>query len=168
MKNEKMKYCMECGTKLEEKYLKDEGMIPYCPHCQAYRFPVYSTAVSMIVMNQQRNRILLIKQYHRPDYILVAGYINMGESAEQAVIREIKEETGLNVIEVIFNKSGYFEKSQTLMLNFQVIVDSEEFYLKQEEVDEATWFSIEEARKNIKSCSLAQSFLKHCLEKMKA
>ena len=55
-----MKYCFECGTKLIEKTLKNEGNIPYCEKCGEYRFPIFSTAVSMIVKNPAQNKILLI------------------------------------------------------------------------------------------------------------
>ena len=90
-----MKYCMHCGHKLDEKYLMGEGMVPYCPECQEFRFPVYNTAVSMIVMNKELDKVLLIKQYGRDSYILVAGYVNKGEDAEDAVKREVGEEMGL-------------------------------------------------------------------------
>ena len=46
------KYCQECGTALTEKYLENEGMIPFCPKCNQYRFPMYNVAVSMIVVNK--------------------------------------------------------------------------------------------------------------------
>ena len=78
-----MKYCMQCGCKLDEKYLMGEGMVPYCPACQEFRFPVYNTAVSMIVMNKELDKVLLIKQYGRDSYILVAGYVNKGEADAQ-------------------------------------------------------------------------------------
>ena len=91
------KYCQECGTVLTEKYLENEGMIPFCPKCNQYRFPMYNVAVSMIVVNKSTDNILLIKQYGRPFFILVAGYVNRTESLEHAVIREIKEETGMTV-----------------------------------------------------------------------
>lgn len=58
-----MKFCMECGTRLEEKSLKHEGLIPLCPKCNVYHFPVFSMEVSMIVMNQKQDKKLLIKQY---------------------------------------------------------------------------------------------------------
>ena len=125
--NEKMmEYCMFCGTKLHDKELEGEGMIPFCDSCGEYRFPVFSTAVSMIVMNRARDRILLIKQYGRDRYILVAGYVNKGEDAEDAVCREIKEELGLRVTEYHFNRSHYFKPSNTLMLNFTAVVEDEE------------------------------------------
>ncbi|MGN0470105.1 MAG: NAD(+) diphosphatase [Acutalibacteraceae bacterium] len=155
-----MNYCYECGTRLIEKELENEGIIPYCTKCGQYRFPIYSSAVSMIVQNPSRDKILLIKQYGKPNYVLVAGYINKGESAENAVIREVREEIGLDVTEVKFNKSEYFEPTNTLMLNFLCIADSESLAaLNTDEVDYAQWFSLDDAKSNIKPNSLAQRFL---------
>ncbi len=154
-----MKYCTECGTKLEMRYLEsEEREIPYCPSCEEYRFPTFNVAVSMIVMNQSQDKIVLIKQYGRDSYILVAGYVNQGEDAEQAAVREIKEEMGLDVEEVKFNHSHYFAPSNTLMLNFTAIVHDEHVHAN-EEIDSYKWFSIEEARKSIRPNSLAKDFL---------
>lgn len=154
-----MKYCMECGAKLEERFLENEGMIPYCPACQAFRFPVFSTAVSMIVLSPGRDRVLLIKQYGRPAYILVAGYINKGEDAEHAVRREVREEMGLTVGQLHYNRSEYFPNTNTLMLNFTCVAEDDCLDGMTAEVDEAAWYPIEEARRRIKPDSLAQRFL---------
>ena len=154
-----MKYCMECGAKLRKKYLDGEGMVPYCDRCGTYRFPVFNTAVSMIVTNRDQTKILLIRQYGRPHYILVAGYVNKGEDAENAAVREVKEEMGLDVIKAHFNHSHYFAPSNTLMLNFTVIV-SEEGLCPNREIDSWRWFEREEALRQIKKGSLAGAFLK--------
>lgn len=159
-----MSYCSECGTALEEKYLEKEGMIPYCQHCKEFRFPGFNTAVSMIVLNESENKMLLIKQYGKQDYILVAGYVNKGESAEHAVIRELQEEVGVKVSHLTFNKSEYFKKSNTLMLNYICKSNSEVLDCDMEEVDAAAWFPISEAREKIKQGSLAQGFLEHFLQ----
>ena len=151
-------YCMFCGTKLHDKELEGEGMIPFCDSCGEYRFSVFSTAVSMIVMNRARDRILLIKQYGRDRYILVAGYVNKGEDAEDAVCREIKEELGLRVTEYHFNRSHYFKPSNTLMLNFTAVVEDEEPHPNRE-IDSYSWFSVSEAREQIYKRSLAETFL---------
>ena len=74
-----MNYCMECGTELEAKHLENEGNIPYCNSCEGYRFPVFNTAVSMVILNKEQDKILLIKQYGGADYILCAGYVNKGK-----------------------------------------------------------------------------------------
>ena len=70
------KHCYECGTALTERELESEGIVPYCPQCQQYRFPMYNVAVSMVVINEQTRQILLIRQYGKTHFILVAGYVN--------------------------------------------------------------------------------------------
>ncbi|CZQ87695.1 NAD(+) diphosphatase [Trichococcus ilyis] len=159
-----MNYCMECGTELEGKYLENEGMILYCKGCEGYRFPVFNTAVSMIILNQEQNKILLIKQYGGTDFILCAGYVNKGENAEQAAAREIAEELGLEAVGLRYNKSEYFGKNNTLMLNFVCTVGSESLDRMTDEVDQAEWFAREAARLHIKKGSLAQRFLENYLE----
>ena len=62
-----MNYCMECGTKLELRHLENEGEIPFCSQCNQFRFPIFNTAVSMICIDVKNQKILLIKQYGRPD-----------------------------------------------------------------------------------------------------
>lgn len=157
--SDNMKYCTECGTKLIEKELEKEGVIPYCPNCMQFRFPTFSTAVSIIVTDPKKEKILLIKQYGRPDYVLVAGYVNKGEDAEDTVRREAFEELKLKVREVHFNRSHYFAPSNTLMLNFVCTVEGSLTPTLDDEVDEYHWFTFEQARQNIKPNSLAKAFL---------
>ncbi|MCR4890566.1 MAG: NUDIX domain-containing protein [Lachnospiraceae bacterium] len=158
-----MEYCMFCGTRLRYKELEGEGSVPFCDKCGEFRFPVFNTAVSMIVTNKSKDKILLIKQYGKDRYILVAGYVNKGEDAEDAVQREIKEETGLNILDLHFNRSHYFKPSNTLMLNFTVTVEDEVLHPNQE-IDSYQWFSLEQARQNIFKGSLAESFFLGYLE----
>ena len=154
-----MNYCMHCGTKLEMKYLASEGKeIPFCPSCNDYRFPVFNAAVSMIVTSEAEDRILMIRQYGGKEYILTAGYINKGEDAEDAAVREIKEELGLTVTKLRFNHSHYFSPSNTLMLNFTAAVKDMDV-TPNEEIDRFRWFTKEEAREYIRKNSLAQAFL---------
>ncbi|MDO5548544.1 MAG: NUDIX domain-containing protein [Eubacteriales bacterium] len=161
-----MKYCYDCGTKLIEKYLEGEGMIPYCENCQQYRFPIFNTAVSMEVLNPAQDKVILIQQYGRKQNILVAGYVNRGESAEQAVIREVKEELGLDVGQLRFNKSQFFAGSNTLMINFSCVATSEDLSGKTDEVDFVRWYTFEEAREHVLHHSLAEKFLLHCLDRV--
>lgn len=56
-----MKYCYECGEKLHMKELEHEGMVPFCESCRAYRFPIFSTAISMVTLNPKRDKILMIQ-----------------------------------------------------------------------------------------------------------
>ena len=161
-----MRYCPACGGRLEEKYLEGEGReIPYCTACGEYRFPIYSTAVSMEIFSPSGEKVLLIQQYGRKRYILVAGYVNRGESAEEALLREAAEEVGLGIAGYRFNRSRFFAGSNTLMLNFACIADTEELSLRPQEVDSACWFGLTEAREKIYRGSLAEQFLVEALDK---
>lgn len=164
-----MKYCIECGAKLTEKecinFGLSEGMIPYCPICNEFRFPVYNTAVSMVIFNADYSKSLLIQQYGKKRNILVAGYVNKTESLEQALVREISEEINLDILDYKFNASEYFEKSNTLICNFIVRAKNEKFTLSQE-VDYAEWYSIKNAKEVILKDSLAERFFYKALAKV--
>ena len=155
-----MNYCMQCGEKLRLRYHEGERReIPWCEACAAFRYPVYNTAVSMVVMDERRERVLLLRQYGRPFWVLVAGYVDRGEDAEDAVVREIREELDMTVSSLRFNHSHYFAPSNTLMLNFTATV-AEETARPNREVDDWAWFPVEKAREVIKPGSLAEAVLK--------
>ena len=160
------KHCFECGTALIEKELEEEGIVPYCPKCQQYRFPMYNVAVSMIVVDEETGKILLIQQYGKPSYILVAGYVNRGEAEEHAVVREVREETGLEVKYLRFNRTKFFEPSNTLMCNFTAFVRTAKALHINHEVDRCKWFTPQEARENIRPNSLAAEFLNAYLDEV--
>jgi len=139
------KHCYECGTALTERELEGEGIVPYCPQCQQYRFPMYNVAVSMVVIDEQTD-------------------VNRGEQLEHAVCREVKEETGMTVAHLKFNRTSFFEPSNTLMCNFTAFVSDASEFNPNKEIDSYQWFSPEDARKNIKENSLAAAFLNAYLD----
>ena len=156
---------MECGQELVMKECEHEGMVPYCPTCKEYRFPIFHTAVSMVVLNPSEDKILMIQQYGRKSNILVAGYVNKMECAEEALRREMKEEIGRDILRMRYMKSEYFEKSNTLIWNFAVVIDSEDLNdVCEWEVDDANWFTFEEALVCVKQDSLAQRFLQYFMK----
>lgn len=58
-----MNYCEECGGRLTMKECGTDGMIPYCDACQTFRFPMFNSAISAIIFNPDKTKILLIQQY---------------------------------------------------------------------------------------------------------
>jgi NAD+ diphosphatase len=163
-----MEYCYKCGNKLTERECNNcginEGLVPYCENCKEYRFPFFNVAVSSVIYNADLSKVLLIQQYGRKNNILVAGYVNKEETLEHALIREIKEEVSLNIIDFLFNESRYFDKSNSLICNFICVADSEDFNLNSE-VDCAKWYSAEEAKEVVLKDSLAEYFLNKSIEK---
>ena len=159
------KFCRECGTELAVKELENEGLVPFCGKCGQYRFPMFNAAVSMIVINKSNGKILLIQQYGKNRNILVAGYVNRGEELEHAAAREIKEETGMTVTSLKFNKTGFYEPSNTLMCNFAAFVEDDSELHTNGEIDRYGWYDPEDARKNVVQNSLASMFLNNWLDK---
>ncbi|MBJ8192445.1 NUDIX domain-containing protein, partial [Bacillus cereus] len=84
------------------------------------------------------------------------------------LVREVKEEVGLQVDEYQYMRSEYFERSNTLMLNFVSIVNDDQLDVLSTEVDQARWFTLEEAKQAILKNSLAASFLLPSIEKIEA
>lgn len=163
-----MSYCQNCGTLLISKELEHEGVVPYCPTCEEYRFPMYNVAVSMIVINEQNGKTLLIKQYGKDFYRLVAGYVNRTETLEHAVYRELKEETGMTADHIRFNRTQFFEPSNTLMCNFTAFVQDDSELNTNYEIDSCKWFTLEEARENINAGILAGRFLNAYLDEIRS
>ena len=119
----------------------------------------------MVIFNKDFSKTLLIKQYGRDFNILSAGYVNKGETLEEALVRELREELNLEVLSFKFNESKYFEKSNSLINNFIVQVASEEFTLNPE-VDSARWYSLDEAKAAVYQNSLAEYFLYLAMTKL--
>lgn len=160
-------YCRECGQKLTLRFCENEGLIPYCGSCQAYMFPQFPIAVSMVVTNRTQDKILLAKHVEDDDFILFAGYIKKGENAEKTIPREIKEELGLSVVKWKYMSSRYHAKKEVLMLNFIVIVEEDTIKLKEDEVAEARWCSHDEALTLIRKGTTAEFFLNNAVKELK-
>ncbi len=159
-------YCRECGQKLSLRFCENEGLIPYCGKCEAYMFPQFSVAVSMVVTNRAQDKILLAKHVEDDDFILFAGYVKKGENAEKTVPREIREELGLDVVKAKYMSSRYHQKKDILMLNFIVIVEDKEIKLN-EEIAEARWCSFDEAQELIRKGTTAEFFLQNAVRELK-
>ncbi len=160
-------YCRQCGEKLSLRFCENEGLIPYCAKCEAYIFPQFSVAVSMVVTNRAQDKILLAKHVEDEDFILFAGYIKKGESAEKTLPREIKEELGLEVVKTKYTSSRYHSKKDVLMLNFIVVVEEKPLKLAEEEIAEARWCTPQEAMQLIRKNTTAEYFLANAIRELK-
>lgn len=160
-------YCRECGQKLTLRFCENEGLIPYCDKCEAYMFPQFPVAVSMVVTNRAQDKILLAKHVEDDDFILFAGYVKKGENAEKTIPREIKEELGLNVVKAKYMSSKYHAKKDVLMLNFIVIVEDMPIRLQVNEIAQARWCTPEEAVALIRKGTTAEFFLNNAIRELK-
>ena len=153
-----MNCCPVCGARLELRPHPTEQPTLWCPRCRDYRFPLFSTAVSVILLDKTGRRMLLIRQYGESDPVLVAGYVDKGESAEAAVVREVREELGMTALRPRFLGSHFYAPSETLMLNFLAVAEEDEAR-PNAEVDSWAWVPVEDAGKLVAPGGLAEILL---------
>lgn len=153
-----MRFCPVCGTRLRLREQPHEAPALYCESCVAYRFPLFSTAVAVVLLDACGENMLLIRQYGEPESVLVAGYVDKGETAEDAVRREVREELGMSAGRLSFIRSRYYAPSETLMLLYEATA-AEESAAPNWEVDGWEWVPVGRARELVKPGGLAESFL---------
>ncbi len=157
-------YCPHCGTKLIRKEIGDEGMIPFCNTCSIPLWDMFTTCIIAAVVNECREIALLRQNYvSATKYVCVAGIMKIGESAEETVIREVKEEIGQDVEQLEFVSSYSYEKKEMLMLGYKAVVKKKSFKLSAE-VDSVEWVKYEEALSLLREGSIAWQLVKTIIE----
>ena len=151
----KIKYCPVCGTEAIQKEIGDEGLMPFCPTCQMPLWDYFNTSIICAVVNEFQEIALLRQEYvSTTNYVCVAGHMKSGESAEETTAREVEEELGLKVNELIYIRSYPYEKKNLLMLGYLAKVKKSRFKLSGE-VDAAEWFPLAEARQKLREGGIA-------------
>lgn len=130
-------FCGVCGA--PNKW--HTGISKHCTECGKEIWPSVSTAI--IVRIDKGNEILLVqsRSFRTNHYGLVAGFLETGESLEQCVEREIKEETGLTVSNIQYFGSQPWPYPFGLMVGFTANYESGDIRLQQEELSTGGWFS---------------------------
>ena len=143
------KYCPECGIKLTDRQAGDDGLVPYCNECQMYWFNTFASCVIVMVVNEFQEIAMLHQSYISDEFeTFVAGFMTPGETAEQAAVREVKEELGLEVEHLEYAGTHWFAKREQLMHAFIGYVKKRDFVLSTE-VNDANWVTFEEAPKRM-------------------
>ena len=132
-------FCGKCGTKALHK--QDERAL-LCPNCATLYFPRISPAV--IVAITCRDKILLARNSSFPGawYALIAGYVDVGETLEETVIREVKEEVGLDVTNIRYCINQPWPLTGSMMIGFTAEADENQpIRVDGKEIVEAAWFT---------------------------
>ena len=139
------KFCPQCGEELEGKLAGDDGLVPFCKNCDQYWFDTFPTCVIVLVANEYNEVTLLRQSYMSDKYSsFVSGYMSMGETAEEAAIREVYEELGIELESIEYGGSYWFGEKGILMLGFIAFAKKCEMVLSSE-VDSASWVPAAEA-----------------------
>ncbi|MGH7868686.1 MAG: NAD(+) diphosphatase, partial [Candidatus Dormibacteraceae bacterium] len=134
-------YCGRCGnlTRSHPSELARE-----CQACQQLYFPRIAPVVIMAV-RREGELLLAHNRGMREDlYSLLAGFVEVGESLEQAVLREVREEVGLEVGGLRYLASQPWPFPSQLMVGFEARWQGGEIRIQEEELSDAGWFPIDE------------------------
>jgi NAD+ diphosphatase len=132
------RFCGRCGARTRQSH-RERAMI--CPDCSLMAFPRVSPA--MIVLIERGDQILMARgPHHAPGmYALLAGFVEIGDSLEDAVRREVREEAGIEVDQIEYFGSQPWPFPHSLMVGFTAQYASGEIDLDTDELEDAQWFS---------------------------
>jgi NAD+ diphosphatase len=134
------RYCGRCGAGTERKMGE---LARVCPHCGLQQFPRISPAV--IVRIERGDQLLLARSPHFAPgvYSTLAGFVEPGESLEETVAREVREEVGVEVRNIRYFGSQPWPFPHSLMIGFVADWESGEIRPQEGEIEDAGWFGVD-------------------------
>jgi NAD+ diphosphatase len=140
------RFCANCGHATE---IIRGGWSRSCPACSAEHFPRVDPVVIMLV--EHDGKLLLGRHSHWPEgrYSALAGFVEVGESVEAAVIREVKEEAGIDVGSVRYVASQPWPFPSSLMIACKAEASTPELKIDTTELEDARWFTRDEIQRAV-------------------
>jgi NAD+ diphosphatase len=142
-------FCGVCGGRCEPR---SAGNAMVCTVCSAAHFPRTDPAVIMLVSHRDDagvERCLLAHSHRFPlvqMYSTLAGFVEPGETLEEAVAREVFEEAGVRVRDVTYHSSQPWPFPSSIMLGFHAVTDDPALTVDTEELKDARWFTRDDIR----------------------
>lgn len=147
------RFCPNCGS---ETYSTQAGHVRQCTNeaCNRHHFPRTDTAIIVIIV--EGDACLLGRQAAWPKgmYATIAGFLEPGETLEQAVAREAQEETGVELQTVSYHSSQPWPFPSSIMVGFSATARSRDLNLDNDELEDACWFTRSEIAAGLKDGSL--------------
>ncbi len=132
-------YCGRCGSKTERK-TNERSIV--CNPCGTSIYPKISPAIIVAIICNDKILLASNSNFTSNWYSLVAGYVDIGESLEETVIREVKEEVGLDVFNIRYYKSQPWPYSGSMMIGFIAEADdSQTIQIDNKEITDAQWYT---------------------------
>ena len=151
------KYCGRCGKELMfSPTIRSLKCV-----CGNEIFPTIAPAVIIGLLNKNHDKIMLTKYINGKNYALVAGFTEIGETLEETVKREVKEEVGLYVKNIKYYKSQPWGLSGSVLSGFWADIDdvNDEPTLEVDELSVAKWFKREEIEIDNDGISLTREMI---------
>jgi NAD+ diphosphatase len=144
--------CSRCGAATAPSH---GGHVRECPECRAQHFPRTDPAIIVLVTDDQ-DRCLLGRQRSWPAkrFSTLAGFVEPGEPLEHAVAREVREETGIEIVDPVYAGSQPWPFPSSLMLGFFARAVTTQIKVDEEEIAEARWFSRAQLAEAVRTAEL--------------
>lgn len=157
-------FCGRCGVKTE---LDEKDMMLKCPSCGQVHYPRIAPAI--IVGIRKGDELLMAKHsYHKTHrYALVAGFVEPGESIEEAVHREVLEEIGIKIKNIKYQRSQSWPFPNSLMLAFTAEYESGEIKVDGDEILKAKWFKKDEIQRYDSDISISDWLIQDFIDSIK-
>ncbi len=133
------RFCGYCGHPTEPM-IRGAEIYAHCPNCQARHYPRVNPCIITVVTRGEDLLLAQGKRHRTGLYAAIAGFVDAGESAEQALVREVQEEVGLEVYDQQYLGSESWPFPQQLMLAYQCQCLPGELRLQASEILDARWF----------------------------
>ncbi|GAA0070368.1 NUDIX domain-containing protein [Clostridium sardiniense] len=159
----KYKFCPKCGRELEMFNCWDEGEVPYCPVDETLYFDTPRPCIVVGVV--KGDEILLLKQsyIYKNSKVLISGYVDQDEYAEDTVYREVLEETGIETKNIKYLGSDFVEGKELLMITFMAEYKSGEIK-KSDEVEGIGWVKIDDALAQMQEDKIGTKVVKKIID----
>ena len=166
-------YCGKCGTRT---VTSDVEMAKVCPNCGLTTFTRICPAIITSIIKEDEedldengnptNKVLMARHsYHEyPRYALIAGFLEAGESVEEAVKREVMEEVGIEVEDIRYFGSQSWPFPNSLMIGCICRYKSGEIKVDDNEITKAKWFKKEEIEQPPSEVSIFSRLIKNFKE----
>jgi len=156
----KLQYCSQCATKIQNIANKTEKK---CATCNLSFFPHFSPAIMVLI--QRDHEILLARSRHFETgmYSALAGFIDLGETAEEAVHREVQEEVGLKISDLKYFGSQPWPFPDSFMIAFTANYVKGDLKIDPKEIEDAQWFNIHHVPKLPSHGSIARALIDSCI-----
>ena len=130
------RYCGRCGAPTEQA----SGISVRCTGCGEEVFPRLNPAIVVLVTRGEEALLVHARNFSRPMYALVAGFVETAESLEECVVREVMEETSLRIRDIRYFGSQSWPFPSQLMIAFTAEYDSGELDFADGELTSGGWF----------------------------
>ena len=157
-------FCGRCGEHLEYSH-KERAMI--CPSCGNVVYPKIAPVVIVGILNSSGDKIVMTRYAGREykGHALVAGFCEIGETAEDTVRREVLEEVGLHVRNIRYYKSQPWGFDSNLLFGYYCTADEDEpIHMDDGELAKAVWISRDEIGEEERNLSLTAEMIMHFKE----